>query len=81
MPITEMVEWFGDAAEDVHKVANGYVMTAKGVEQGTLTFSYNFGKTLQHQPPDPTTVKGQSKVWKILGSVPGPLIDAVMFLA
>ena len=81
VPITELLEWFGDAAEDVHKVVNRYVVTSKGVEQGTLAFSYNFGNTLQHPPPDPTPVRGQPKVWKVLGSVSGPLIDAVMFLA
>ena len=81
VPITVLLEWFGDAAEDVHKVVNRYVVTSKGVEQGTLPFSYNFGKTLQHPPPDPTPVKGQPKVWKNLGRVTGPLIDAVLFLA
>ena len=81
VPITMMLEWFGDAAEDVHKVVRRYVVTENGAEQGTLAFSYNFGRTLQHPPPDPTPVNGPSEAWKILESVSGNLIDAVMLLS
>ena len=81
LPITVLLEWFGDAAEDVHKVASRYVVTKNGAEQGTLAFSYNFGRTLQHPPPDSTPVNGPSQVWKILGSVSGNLINAVMLLS
>ena len=77
VPITELLKWFGDAAEDVHKEVNEHVKTSKGEEKGTLAFLFNFGKTLQHPPPDPTPVKGQPKVWKNLGRVTGPLIKAV----
>jgi hypothetical protein len=82
VPITVLLEWFGDAAEDVNKEARRNVVTAGGQEKGTLAFLYKFGRPLQHPPADPAPVNGQSRrVWKkLLRKVPSHLLDAVLIL-
>ena len=53
VPITELLEGFGDGTEDHEKqVTSKSIVTSEGTEEGTLEFSYKFGRILQEPPKE-----------------------------
>ncbi|KAL0005983.1 hypothetical protein SO802_013544 [Lithocarpus litseifolius] len=53
--ISELLKCFGDdddAAEDEKHMSKN-IVTSDGEAQGALAFSYKFGRTVDHPPPDP----------------------------
>uniref|UniRef100_A0A2N9J6J4 C2 domain-containing protein n=1 Tax=Fagus sylvatica TaxID=28930 RepID=A0A2N9J6J4_FAGSY len=80
VPIAELLEGFGDADaeeedDDEKQVMSKNVVTSDGMsEEGTLAFSYNFGRTVEHPPnhcpPEQVPeIKSRSHNFKIAAKV------------